>query len=66
MSRGGFYTTLDRLEKKGYLNWVAEVPEHATREATQRRFSVSPEGIAALGTPKPRVDETVERPGTAD
>ena len=52
VSRGGFYTTLDRLEKKGYLNWVAEVPEHTTREATQRRFSVSPEGIAALRTSK--------------
>ncbi|HIF05820.1 MAG TPA: PadR family transcriptional regulator [Gemmatimonadetes bacterium] len=52
VSRGGFYTTLDRLERKGYLRWVAEVPENARREATQRRFSVTPEGITALRTSK--------------
>ena len=48
VSRGGFYTTLDRLEQKGYLSWDAEMPEHSRREATQRRFSVAPQGVAAL------------------
>ncbi len=48
VSRGGFYTTLDRLERKGYLSWVVEVPEHSRREATQRRFSVTPRGVEAL------------------
>ena len=48
VSRGALYATLERLEKKGYLTWDAEVPEHSRREATQRRFSVTPQGVAAL------------------
>lgn len=48
VSRGGFYTTLDRMERKGYLEWVSEVPENSRREARQRRFSVTREGMAAL------------------
>ncbi len=48
VSRGGFYTTLDRMERKGYLTWVSEVPEHSRRTTRQRRFSVTPEGLDAL------------------
>jgi PadR family transcriptional regulator PadR len=48
VSRGGFYTTLDRLETKDYLSWVEEVPQNSRREARQRRFSVTPEGLVAL------------------
>lgn len=48
VSRGGFYTTLDRMERKGYLKWVSEVPENSRRQARQRRFSVTGEGMAAL------------------
>ncbi len=48
VSRGGFYTTLDRLEKKGYLRWEAEVPPDYGRKEPQRRFSVTPEGMLAL------------------
>ena len=48
VSRGGFYTTLDRMERKGYLKWVSEVPENSRRVARQRRFAVTPEGMEAL------------------
>ncbi len=48
VSRGGFYTTLDRMERKGYLKWVSEVPENSRRKARQRRFTVTPEGLDAL------------------
>ena len=48
VSRGGFYTTLDRMEQKGYLKWVSEVPENSRRKARQRRFSVTPQGVDAL------------------
>ena len=48
VSRGGFYTTLDRMERKGYLKWVSEVPKNSRREARQRRFSVTAEGMQAL------------------
>jgi PadR family transcriptional regulator PadR len=48
VSRGAFYTTLDRLEKKGFLTWVEEVPEGSDRKAPLRRFSLSPEGLRAL------------------
>lgn len=48
VSRGGFYTTLDRLERKGYLSWVSEVPDNARRSTRQRRFSLTPDGIDAV------------------
>lgn len=48
VSRGAFYTTLDRLEKKGYLTWEEATPPNTRRNAPQRRFSVTPEGMAAL------------------
>ena len=52
VSRGGFYTTLDRLEAKDYLSWVAQVPENSRREATQRHFTVTPGGLEALRNSK--------------
>ncbi len=48
VSRGGFYTTLDRLEKKGYLTWEAAIPPDPGRKEPQRRFSVTPAGMLAL------------------
>lgn len=48
VSRGAFYTTLDRMEKKGYLEWTEKVPEDAERKAPLRRFSLTPEGMRAL------------------
>ena len=48
VSRGGFYTTLDRLEKKGYLSWEEAVPPDYGRKEPQRRFSVTPDGMLAL------------------
>ncbi len=48
VSRGGFYTTLDRLEKKGYLCWEEAVPSDYGRKEPQRKFSVTPEGMLAL------------------
>ena len=41
VSRGGFYTTLDRMERKGFLKWVSEVPENSRRKARQRRSTVT-------------------------
>jgi len=48
VSRGAFYTTLDRLEKKRYLAWEEAVPEDPGRSAPLRRFSVTPAGLEAL------------------
>ena len=48
VSRGGFYTTLDRMERKGYVEWVSEVPNNARRKARQRRFTVTADGLYAL------------------
>ena len=50
VSRGGFYTTLDRLERKGLLRWVSEIPHNARRQTLQRRFWVTPAGMEALKT----------------
>lgn len=48
VSRGAFYTTLDRLEKKGYLEWRQETPSDSARTAPLRKFSVTPSGMHAL------------------
>jgi len=43
VSRSAFYTTLDRLEQKGFVRW-----EEAMPEAPLRRFEVTEEGRAEL------------------
>jgi PadR family transcriptional regulator PadR len=48
VSRGAFYTTLDRLEKKGFLGWEEAAPTDPSRTAPLRRFRVTPAGLAAL------------------
>jgi DNA-binding PadR family transcriptional regulator len=47
VSRGAFYTTLERLEAKGLLTW--EVHRRRTaRDLPERYLQVTPEGIAEL------------------
>jgi DNA-binding PadR family transcriptional regulator len=48
VSRSAFYTTLDRLEKKGLVRWTAMEAENARRTAPIRLFEVTPAGMAAL------------------
>jgi DNA-binding PadR family transcriptional regulator len=48
VTKGAFYTTLDRLEKKKYLTWTARVAERGRSGLPQRHFRVTPEGIAEL------------------
>ena len=39
VSKGAFYTTLDRLERKGYLTWKARIPERGDSSLPQRHFT---------------------------
>jgi len=48
VSRGAFYTTLDRLVKKGILTWEEATPSDPARTAPLRRFRVTPAGLEAL------------------
>ena len=48
VSRGAFYTTLERMKKKGLVTWVATQPVNARRKETQRLFSVTPRGMDVL------------------
>jgi DNA-binding PadR family transcriptional regulator len=48
VTKGAFYTTLDRLEKKKYLTWTARVPETGRGGFPQRHFRVTAEGIQEL------------------
>ena len=48
VTKGAFYTTLDRLEKKNYLTWVARAADNGRGGHPQRHFKVTPEGIAEL------------------
>jgi DNA-binding PadR family transcriptional regulator len=56
VSRGAFYTTVERLRRKGLLTWETLRPHGSRRATKQRRFSVTPEGIAALRTAKRSLD----------
>lgn len=46
VSKGAFYTTLERLERKGYMTWTVRLPEG--RGLPQRHFTVTPQGVAEL------------------
>lgn len=48
VSRGALYTTLDRLEAKGFLEWVVEEFVPARGGIPRRRFAVTAAGLAAL------------------
>ena len=48
VSRGAFYTTLDRLEQKGMLQWSEETPDDPRRNVPLRRFAVTDAGMEAL------------------
>ena len=48
VSKGAFYTTLDRLEGKGFLAWTSRRVEGERGGLPQRHFRVTPEGIAEL------------------
>ena len=47
-SRGAFYTTLDRLEAKKLVRWIAESGDAGRDGLPQRKFIVTPEGVKAL------------------
>ena len=48
VSRGAFYTTLDRMEAKGYVRWKTAHPHADGGGMPQRLFRVTPAGIRAL------------------
>ena len=48
VSKGAFYTTLDRLEDKGYLTWELREPTEARSKLPQRHFTVTPAGLTEL------------------
>jgi DNA-binding PadR family transcriptional regulator len=48
VSRGAFYTTLDRLEAKQLVRWTAEGGDAGRDGLPQRRFMVTAEGVKAL------------------
>ena len=60
VSRGAFYTTLDRLERKGFVSWTEETPEDPRRNAPLRRYQVTPSGLHALKEAR-RVVATLSR-----
>ena len=48
VTRGAFYTTLDRLHAKGYLTWTTRAVEDWRGGRPQRHFEVTSEGIDQL------------------
>ncbi len=47
-SRGALYRTLERMGEKGYVEWELEDEVPRRGGHPRRRFTVTPEGIAAL------------------
>ena len=48
VTRGAFYTTLDRLEAKGYLRWTTRPVEGLRGGIPQRHFAVTDVGREKL------------------
>ncbi len=48
VSRGALYSTLDRLEKKGYLRWEIAAATSERGGQPKRCFEVTPEGLETL------------------
>ena len=48
VTKGAFYTTLDRLEQKSFLTWQSRVPDEGRAGLPQRHFRVTPAGVAEL------------------
>jgi DNA-binding PadR family transcriptional regulator len=48
VSKGAFYTTLDRLERKGYVRREIRVPEGGGSHLPLRHFHVTPAGLDEL------------------
>ena len=48
VSKGSLYTTLDRLKKKGLLEWRIEPGDIARSGLPRRHFTVTEPGILAL------------------
>lgn len=56
VSRGAFYTTLDRLERKGFVEWTETVSDDPRRTGPLRIFSVTPQGLEAVRTSRRAFD----------
>lgn len=48
VSRGALYSSLDRLERKGYLTWEVESSTPERGGIPRRRFRLTEEGLAAV------------------
>jgi DNA-binding PadR family transcriptional regulator len=48
LSRGALYTSLQRLEAKGYVRWHTETGGPAREGIPKRVYAVSPRGVAAV------------------
>ena len=48
VTKGAFYTTLDRLERKKYVTWTMRVAEEGRAGMPHRHFKVTPAGIREL------------------
>ena len=56
VTRGAFYTTLDRLETKGYLTWTTRPVEGWRGGIPQRHFEVTEAGIEKLEQSRTAMD----------
>jgi DNA-binding PadR family transcriptional regulator len=50
LSRGALYTSLDRLEAKGFLRWRLEAGGPERQSLPKRVYTVLPRGVNALRT----------------
>lgn len=65
VSRGAFYTTLERLEEKELVAWESALPPGSRRQVLQRKFSVTPRGLEVLRDTQRALQAQGERVGRA-
>jgi len=56
VSRGAFYTTVDRLGRKGYVDWKEAPPAGRRGGAPQRLFRVTEAGLDAVRASREAID----------
>ena len=64
VSRGALYATMERLKKKGLLDWEIDEDDVARSGHPRRHFSITPEGVQLLTATRDTLNSFWEAAGS--